>query len=161
MSDPPIDAASPVDEPPGKDGTQPPNPPDTPPVPEWAPGANPPGTNPPIPTPNTGTTPLPGMTPGVIAGETPPTPVPTDPPVNVDAPYVSQDANVLNCTMGNWEGEPTDYSYLWTIDGIEIAGSNAYPILSADIGMTATCTVTATNAVGSTTAPPSNEIVIT
>jgi hypothetical protein len=41
---------SPVDEPPGKDGTQGVNPSNKDaPVPEYEPGTNPPGTNPPVP----------------------------------------------------------------------------------------------------------------
>lgn len=69
---------SPVDEPPGKDGVQAPNPPDLKPIPEWGPGENPVGTNPPVPTPDTGTTLPPGTTPGVVVGEEEP-PVVDDP----------------------------------------------------------------------------------
>ena len=83
-------------------------------------------------------------------------------PVVRDVPYVSQAADKLNCTMGNWEGEPTNYGYQWKIDGT-VAGADSadYTVQSADAGKTATCTVTATNAHGSTAAPPSNEVTIT
>jgi len=154
----------PVDEPPGKDGTQAPNPPGTPPVPEWGPGENPPGTNPPIPTPDTATTPIPGSIPGVVVGETPPVPPepPAEPPVNVDVPHVSQTGVTLTCTMGNWDGEPTAYSYVWYLDGAEVSGGEPdYITTPEDWGKAATCVVTATNAAGSTTAPPSNEVTIT
>ena len=38
----------------------------------------------------------------------------TAPPVNVDVPHVSGTGTVgstLNCTMGNWQNEPTSYAY--------------------------------------------------
>jgi hypothetical protein len=78
------------------------------------------------------------------------------PPGNVDVPYVSQDGDTLNCTMGNWTNEPTAYSYNWQLDDSP-AGSDS-PDLTVtvdDVGKTATCTVTATNGAGSTAAPPS------
>ena len=37
-------------------------------------------------------------------------------PRNVDVPLVTGDGTVgatLNCTMGNWDGEPTGYAYSW------------------------------------------------
>ncbi len=92
-------------------------------------------------------------------GDSPP---PTEPPVNVDVPYVSQAGNVLNCTMGNWEGEPSAYAYQWQLDGADV-GTNAadYAVTAADVGRTATCLVTATNALGSTQAPiRSNGVVV-
>ena len=153
----------PVDEPPGKDGHQGAGSnqeaaADA--VPTWPPGANTPGTNPPIPTPDTATTPIPGSIPGVVVGQE--APVPIDPPVNVDVPFVSQTEATLNCTMGNWEGEPTSYAYLWAIDGVDSSTTGPdYPVAFEDVGKTASCIVTATNAAGSTVAPPSNEIVIT
>ena len=85
----------------------------------------------------------------------------TEPPVNVDVPAVMQDGDELNCTMGNWENEPTSYSYQWKIDGEDV-GSNApsYTSTAGDVGHIATCTVTATNAAGSTTAPPSDDLTV-
>lgn len=84
-------------------------------------------------------------------------------PVNVDVPYVSQSGDTMNCTMGNWDGEPTTYSYQWISDGAMNIGSDAadYTVTSNDIGKTLTCVVTATNGMGSTTAPPSNGVVVT
>jgi hypothetical protein len=86
---------------------------------------------------------------------------PAGPPGNVDVPYVSQAADLLNCTMGNWTGEPTSYAYVWKMNGAAV-GSNAatYTITTGDVGKTATCVVTATNAAGSTQAPPSNGVVV-
>jgi len=150
----------PVDEPPGKDGHQgagsnQENAEAA--VPEWAPGTNPPGTNPPVPTPDAGKVPLPGMIPGVVVDAEPE----TEPPANVDAPYLSQAGETLTCTMGNWDNEPTSYVYEWFIDGgASSASGHTYTALPEDVGKIATCVVTATNAVGSTTAPPSNEVVI-
>ena len=82
-------------------------------------------------------------------------------PVNDDVPMVSQSGTTLSCTMGNWQGEPTSYSYAWQIDGTA-AGSDAatYEVQAGDVGKAATCTVTATNAAGSTAAPPSNSVTV-
>jgi hypothetical protein len=93
-----------------------------------------------------------------------PDPAPTAPPVNVDVPHVQQAGDTLTCTMGNWEGmqaEPHSYAYAWSLDGTSIPGSGAtLPVVAADAGSTATCVVTATNAIGSTPAPPSNGVVV-
>jgi hypothetical protein len=82
-------------------------------------------------------------------------------PVNVDVPFVAQTGATLNCTMGNWQGEPDTYAYQWQLDGVN-AGTDAadYTVTPEDIGKTATCIVTATNVIGETTAPPSNAVVI-
>jgi hypothetical protein len=91
-----------------------------------------------------------------------PDPVPTTPPINVDVPHVQQAGSELTCTMGNWEGEPTSYAYQWQLDGADITGGTAsLPIMADDVGKTATCVVTASNAIGSTAAPPSNGVVVT
>ena len=89
-------------------------------------------------------------------------PAPTAPPVNVDVPHVSQDGAALNCTMGNWQGEPTGYAYQWQRDGTDIGdGTTPYAVTPADVGATVACVVTATNAHGSTAAPASNGVVVT
>ena len=91
-----------------------------------------------------------------------PDPVPTTPPINVDVPHVQQVGSELTCTMGNWEGEPTGYTYQWQLDGADITGGTAtLPIMADDVGKTATCVVSATNALGTTAAPPSNGVVVT
>jgi len=86
---------------------------------------------------------------------------PPAPPTNVDVPHVSQAGATLNCTMGNWTGEPTGYAYRWQINGVD-EGTNAadYAVQPEDVGLTATCTVTASNAAGATQAPVSNAVVI-
>jgi hypothetical protein len=83
-------------------------------------------------------------------------------PSNVDIPVVSQNGAVLTCTMGNWTNTPTSYSYQWQVDGVT-KGTNAatYSVQPGDVGHEASCTVTATNATGSTAAPASNSVVVT
>ena len=94
-----------------------------------------------------------------------PDPVPTTPPINVDVPHVQQEGGSLTCTMGNWEGmqaEPHSYAYQWQLDGADITGGTAtLPIMADDVGKTATCVVSATNALGTTAAPASNGVVVT
>lgn len=92
-----------------------------------------------------------------------PEPPPTEAPVNVDVPYVEQQGTSLSCTMGNWQGVPDAYAYQWKRDGTTDIGTNAatYAVAPEDIGTTVTCIVTATNAIGSTTAPPSNGVIVT
>jgi hypothetical protein len=87
------------------------------------------------------------------------------PPVNRDVPYASGTGAVgstLNCTMGNWYGEPSSYAYRWLSDGSPaLNGESAnYVVVTGDQGHTFTCVVTATNANGSTAAPPSNPVVV-
>jgi hypothetical protein len=96
-----------------------------------------------------------------VPGSGPAAPVATAPPVNVDIPFVGQTGETLSCTMGNWTNEPTSYAYAWMRDGMPM-GTNipTYTVAPGDVGMTATCVVTATNAAGSTAAPSSNGVVI-
>lgn len=81
---------SPVDEPPGKDGTQG-RPPDEelPPLPVWEPGENPVGTHPPVDPPvDPATVPVPGSVPGGFA-EADPDPVepPAEPEATEEEPF--------------------------------------------------------------------------
>ena len=93
-----------------------------------------------------------------VVGEAPP---PTDPPANTAVPFVSQAGTDLTCTMGEWSNTPTSYSYQWQLDGAPIGtDASSYAVQPADVGLTATCIVTATNAVGSTAAPASNGVVV-
>jgi hypothetical protein len=90
------------------------------------------------------------------------------PPVNEDVPHVLVNGAVassaavgaaLTCTMGNWLGTPTGYAYQWKSGATNVGtNSNTYTVVAGDIGNNVTCTVTATNASGSTVAPPSNAI---
>lgn len=66
----------------------------------------------------------------------------------------------LTCTMGNWLGQPTGYAYQWhSAAGNVGTNSNTYTLAAGDVGNNVTCSVTATNATGSTTAPPSNAVL--
>jgi hypothetical protein len=85
-----------------------------------------------------------------------------DPPVNLHAPHASQENGVVNCTVGEWTGEPSSYFYNWQSDGVDVGdGTNPYAITAADIGKTVTCVVTATNAAGQGASPSSNGVVVT
>ena len=91
-------------------------------------------------------------------GSSPEVPPTTELPVNVDAPSVTVNGSVvgsapvgasLNCTMGNWNGEPTSYWYSWLCDS-SVAGSGPdYVAQESDVGHGVRCVVTATNAAGS------------
>jgi hypothetical protein len=84
-----------------------------------------------------------------------------DPPMNVDIPYAQQEAGELTCTMGNWTGEPTRYSFQWVKEGTTIVGSGERFVFPADVvGAVVTCIVSATNAHGTTAAPPSNPVTV-
>ena len=85
------------------------------------------------------------------------------PPVVVDVPYASQAGATLACTMGNWQGDPTGYAYAWYIDGIAKDGATSatVPVTPDDVGHSAGCVVTATNALGDTAAPMSNSVMVT
>lgn len=98
-----------------------------------------------------------------------PNPAPTEPPVNVDVPAVSgpdgfAEATVgqtLTCTTGNWQNEPDFFEYAWHTDDVpNSAVGETYNIPPGDAGHSITCVVTASNAIGSTTAPPSNAIPV-
>ena len=91
-------------------------------------------------------------------------PLPQAPPVNVDVPHVSQNGTTLNCTMGNWDGEPTSYAYQWQKAGADVSGATSDTYITVppgDVGQSFTCIVSATNDAGTTTAPPSNAVVVT
>ena len=82
-------------------------------------------------------------------------------PANTTVPAVTQTGTTLTCTQGEWSGEPTSYAYAWKLDDAA-AGSDAatYDVQAGDVGKSATCTVTATNAAGSAAAPPSVGVVV-
>jgi hypothetical protein len=76
-------------------------------------------------------------------------------PVNSVAPAVTgteQQGNTLSTTNGTWSNSPSSYTYQWKRNGSSIGGATAstYALVSADVGATIKCTVTATNAGGST-----------
>jgi hypothetical protein len=99
----------------------------------------------------------------VFAPGEPPAPIASVPPVLVDVPAISGSGAIgsqLTATMGNWQNEPTSYSYAWATAGApNSAIGDTYTVVPGDDGLEITCIVTATNAAGSTAAPPSNAIV--
>jgi hypothetical protein len=86
------------------------------------------------------------------------------PPSVVDVPAVgggSAPGATLACTMGNWNGEPASYAYSWRAGNAHLAGTGeTYVVAEEDVGREICCLVTATNAYGSTMAPPSNKVTV-
>jgi hypothetical protein len=84
-------------------------------------------------------------------------------PINLDVPLVYQEGAEAKTTDGNWIGEPTAYAYQWQLDGADVGdGTNVYTVVTPDdVGKSLLCIVSATNADGTTAAPPSNAIVLT
>jgi hypothetical protein len=78
-------------------------------------------------------------------------------PVNVVAPALSGTPNVgqvLTCSQGSWDAEPTPtFAYQW-LRGATTIGTNSstYTLVAADAGQVITCRVTATNSAGSASA---------
>jgi hypothetical protein len=82
-------------------------------------------------------------------------------PVNTSAPVISgtaQQGQTVSCSAGAWDNSPTGYAYQWLRGGSPISGasSSTYLLASADVGLSITCAVTATNAAGSATATSSS-----
>lgn len=86
------------------------------------------------------------------------------PPSNLISPVLSgtaQEGQTLTCSNGAWVGEsPITYTYQWKRNGSNIgsATNSTYTLVTADVGQSIKCTVTATNAVGSANAD-SNTVV--
>lgn len=87
------------------------------------------------------------------------------PPVVVTAPHVDGSGgtaagDTLECTMGNWENEPTSYAYQWLRNGATRPSSttNAVIIAAADAGTILSCRVTASNAAGAGAPSTSNGV---
>ena len=78
-------------------------------------------------------------------------------PTNTVVPAITgttTEGQTLTSDTGTWSGTVVSYTYQWKDDGVNIAGATAstYVLTSAEVGGTITCTVTATNEVGSTSA---------
>lgn len=75
-------------------------------------------------------------------------------PVNTTLPAitgVAQEGETLSVSDGKWTGTlPIVYTYQWNADGAPIADATdgSYVLAAADVGTVITCTVTATNNVG-------------
>lgn len=85
-------------------------------------------------------------------------------PVNTVAPALSgtaQEGQTLTCSTGTWTGTPIiTYTYQWKRNGSDIgsATNSTYTLVTADVGQSIKCTVTATNGAGSVNAD-SNTVV--
>ena len=83
---------------------------------------------------------------------------PSSAPVNTVAPVISGTTTLgstLSSTTGVWNGNPTPtYGYQWRRNAVNIpsATGSTYVLVSADSGAAITCVVTATNALGSSSA---------
>jgi hypothetical protein len=79
-------------------------------------------------------------------------------PANTILPAITGTARVgqtLSCSTGTWTGAPAPtYAYQWKRGGVDISGAtnSTYALVEADYTTTITCTVTATNAIGSNAA---------
>lgn len=86
---------------------------------------------------------------------------PVDVPTVIDAPFISQAAAVLSCTLGNWNGEPTARVYQWVVGGVVVGLNQAtYTRVAGDVGKIAVCNMVATNGVGSSQPVQSNPITV-
>ena len=90
-------------------------------------------------------------------------------PINTGSPTVSgstTQGQTLSVTNGSWNTNlayaPTSYTYQWKRAGSNISGatSSTYTTVTADIGNSITCTVTAVNNRGTLSANSSNGITI-
>ena len=90
-------------------------------------------------------------------------------PLNTTAPTISGSTatgSTLTTTNGTWTStdafNPTSYSYQWKRGTTNIGSNqNTYVTVSADVGQTITCQVSAINQRGSTPVTSSNSIVVT
>jgi len=79
-------------------------------------------------------------------------------PVNTVAPALSgtaQEGQTLTCSTGTWTGNPTPtYTYQWKRNNSNIgsATNSTYTLVTADVGQSIKCTVTATNAISAVNA---------
>ena len=80
------------------------------------------------------------------------------PPINTIAPVISgtaQEGQTVTCSTGTWTGTPViTYAYQWKRNGSNIgsATNSTYVLVTADVGQSIKCTVTATNGAGSVNA---------
>jgi hypothetical protein len=62
-----------------------------------------------------------------------------------------QQGHTVSCSPGTWLNSPTSYGYTWQRDGTNISGatSSSYTLASSDVNQLVTCTVVASNLLGS------------
>jgi hypothetical protein len=81
-------------------------------------------------------------------------------PVNLTPPTITGNAVVgetVSCSQGTWAGVIDSYAYQWNRGANAISGATgtSYAIVADDVGQLITCTVTATDFAGSSTATSS------
>jgi hypothetical protein len=86
-------------------------------------------------------------------------------PANTTAPAITGTSTIgstLSCSNGIWSNSPTGYSYQWKRSGINItnATTSSYITVTADVGNTITCVVTAVNNTGSASMASGNSILV-
>ena len=90
-------------------------------------------------------------------------------PQVVDVPAVTVGGSVvascavgdtLTCTNGNWDHVPTGYAHAWLAGSATVGDGPSYTAQPGDAGQSLSCSVTASNAVGSTNAV-SNAVSVT
>jgi hypothetical protein len=74
-------------------------------------------------------------------------------PVNTRRPAISgtpKACKSLTCSTGRWKNHPTHFAYGWSRNGTPIAGASGRveKVQTSDEGLSLTCAVTATNALG-------------
>lgn len=87
-------------------------------------------------------------------------------PTNTVAPAITgnnRDTQVLTVSTGTWTNSPSSYSYQWKRNGTTNVGTNAntYTCVTADIGYTIKCSVTATNGIGGVAVDSNSTATIT
>jgi hypothetical protein len=98
------------------------------------------------------------------------TPVPTGggvvAPANTVAPAITPSGaqtvgTTINVSNGSWSNSPTAFAYQWKRGATNVGTNTAgYRLVTADVGQTITCVVTATNSAGSATATSSNSVTV-
>jgi hypothetical protein len=87
------------------------------------------------------------------------------PPGDISPPAISGQplpGDKLTCSTGKWSGNPSSYSYTWSVDGKVIKGATGrtYTVQIANEGHTITCSVSARNGAGASRAVSSKGVVV-
>lgn len=61
----------------------------------------------------------------------------------------AREGQTISCLSGQWDNDPTDFTYAWYRDGVSLSTPfQIYHLISSDVGHHVSCRVTATNDVG-------------
>jgi len=103
---------------------------------------------------------LPATSPPILVAVLPVPGAPTDssPPTIQGTAIQGQ---IVSCSSGTWTNSPTGYAYTWQRAGANISGATAssYTLTAGDVSHAITCTVVASNAVGSSAPAVSQPVV--